>query len=223
MKTCKKLLSAVLCLVFVFGIFGTSAFAAGNGIKSVSFPEEFQTCKMIVYDNENYDIDTGVYPASIDFTMNDGTVVSVNNEMNEYGKDAGFSGTINANGAAQKVAAYYTDLKEDEKITFHITVDGAEVYCEEAKIVYANLFMDLLMFQGKVIRDIAAGKSFDILSMTRQFSEDSQDFFAYRDLISAQNYFALFGHVELIKFNLTYDIRNIKNIISGQFLKELFK
>ena len=219
MKTCKKLLSAVLCLVFVFGIFGTSAFAAGSGIKSVSFPEEFQTCKMIVYDNENYDIDTGVYPASIDFTMNDGTVVSVNNEMNEYGFNAGFSGTLNANGAAHKVAAYYTDLKEDEKITFHITVDGAEVYCEEAKIVYANLFMDLLMFQGKVIRDIAAGGSFDILNLLKA----NQDFLAFRKLMSSQYNSGFSGYLKLIEFNLNYDIRNIKNIISGQFLKELFK
>ncbi|MBR3620016.1 MAG: hypothetical protein IKN56_00800 [Clostridia bacterium] len=180
MKTCKKLLSAVLCLVFVFGIFGTSAFAAGSGIKSVSFPEEFQTCKMIVYDNENYDIDTGVYPASIDFTMNDGTVVSVNNEMNEYGFNAGFSGTLNANGAAQKVAAYYTDLKEDEKITFHITVDGAEVYCEEAKIVYSQLLVDLLFFQAKALRDFAAGGSFDILNLLKV----NQDFLAFRKLMS---------------------------------------
>ncbi len=223
----RKSVSLVLCLALIFGVFGTAASAAGNGIsgsiKSIAFPEEFQTCKMLCYRIDELNTDTGVYPAYIEFTVNNGSVIKVMNEMNEYGTGAGFAGDLNINGAAYKVAACYTDLKEGEKITFHITVDGADVYCEEAKIVYSYMMLDRFFFLAYwYFTEIIKGGAFDPLSVLTVLNEENDRFAAYSNLIAENNYTYVASFSDLLQFNFGYNIRNIKNIIMGQTLKELF-
>ncbi len=227
MKTLKKFSALLLCLALVFGAFGITASAAGSSmsdrIRSFAFPEEFQTCKMLMYNGGNYELDTGVYPAYIEFTLSDGSVVKVENEMNEYGVDAGFSGTLNAFGAARKVTASYTDYKEGERIVFSISVDGADVYCEEAKLVYSQTWLDFLMLQVKIINDISRIGFSDPVALMKLITDDSRDFTEYRSAILSQGYSGLSDIADLVIFNLKYDIRNIKNILTGQLLAELFK
>ena len=223
MKTLKKFSALLLCLALISGAFAVSASAAGNGIsgkiKSLAFPEEFKTFKLLMFNSENSDLDSGVYPTDIEFTFNDGTVVNVKNELNDYGFDSGFSGSLDAYGASHKVAAYYTDLKEGEKITFHITVDGADVYCEEAKFVYSQALTDLLSLQLKILNDFSHRES-DSVSLINIISDNIRSFTEYRKAVSSQGPVNL---AELVIFNLKYDIRNIKNILTCQFLAELFK
>ncbi len=220
---CKKLLSAVICLALVFGVFGTTAFAAAGGVRSVSFPEEFESLKMLCFNLDELNFDSGVYPAFIDITLNNGTVIKVENEMNEYGLNSGFAGSYAAGGAQHKVGAYYTDLSENKKVSFHVTVDGKDVYCEEAKYVYSISQLDLYVLMITLAKTMIRGGFSSPADTLEAMNAVTAEYKAYHSLVVSNKYLSVYILKDLLKFNLNYDIRNIKNIITGDFLKSLFK